>query len=115
MVSAMATGSSSVSEPTYFILAALLDGPLHGHGIIKRVLDLSEGRIRLPVGTLYGALDRLATHGLIVLDHEEVVDGRPRRYYRLTEHGDGVVTAEARRMQKAAAIVTGRAPGTAPA
>jgi DNA-binding PadR family transcriptional regulator len=117
MVSAMATGSSSVSEPTYFILAALLDGPLHGHGVIKHVLRLSDGRIRLPVGTLYGALDRLAANGLIVVDHEEVVDGRARRYYRLTDDGNGLVTSEARRMQKAAAIVTGRAhgPGTAPA
>ncbi|MEV6986197.1 PadR family transcriptional regulator [Sphaerisporangium sp. NPDC051017] len=112
----MATGSSSVSEPTYFILAALLDGPLHGHGIIKRVVDLSEGRIRLPVGTLYGALDRLAANGLIAIDHEEVVDGRPRRYFRLTDDGTGLVLAEARRMQHAASIVTARAqpPRTAP-
>ncbi|RCG32840.1 PadR family transcriptional regulator [Sphaerisporangium album] len=113
----MATGSSSVSEPTYFILAALLDGPLHGHGVIKRVLDLSEGRIKLPVGTLYGALDRLAANGLITVDHEEVVDGRPRRYFRLTDDGTGLVLAEARRMQHAASIVTNRAqtPKASPA
>lgn len=105
----MATGSSAVSEPTYFILAALLDGPLHGHGIIKHVLALSENRIKLPVGTLYGALDRLAANGLIAVEREEVVDGRPRRYFRLTEEGSGLVAAEALRMQKAASVVTGRA------
>lgn len=108
MVTAMARGSSSVSEPTYFILAALLDGPLHGHGIIKHVLGLSDNRIKLPVGTLYGALDRLAGNGLIVVDREEIVDGRPRRYFRLTEQGSGLVSAEAQRMQRAASVVTSR-------
>ena len=39
--------SSSISEPSYFILAALLDGPLHGYGIIKKAAKLSDGRVRL--------------------------------------------------------------------
>ncbi|GII93216.1 PadR family transcriptional regulator [Sinosporangium siamense] len=106
----MAKGSPSVSEPTYFILAALLDGPLHGHGIIKRTMVLSEDRVKLPVGTLYGALDRLAANGLIAVDREEVVDGRPRRYFVITDDGRGVVSAEAYRMQQAASIVVNRIP-----
>ncbi|MBB5131442.1 DNA-binding PadR family transcriptional regulator [Thermocatellispora tengchongensis] len=110
----MVKGSPAVSEPTYFILAALLDGPLHGHGIIKHVLGLSEGRVKLPVGTLYGALDRLAAKGLIAVEREEVVEGRPRRYFRLTDDGRALVTAEARRMQQAASVVTSRVlPGSA--
>jgi DNA-binding PadR family transcriptional regulator len=112
--SGMVKRSSGLSEPTYYILAALLDGPLHGHGIIKLVLQLSEERVRLPVGTLYGALDRLAANGLIEVEREEVVDGRPRRYFRLTEEGTGLVTAEALRMQQAASVVTRTLrPGTA--
>lgn len=104
-----------MSEPTYFILACLLDGPLHGHGIIKQTLELSENRVKLPVGTLYGALDRLAASGLITVDREEIVDGRPRRYFRLTDEGKGLVTAEALRMQQASSVVTGRIlrPGSA--
>lgn len=107
-----------VTEPTYFILAALLDGPLHGYGIIKRAAELSGGRVRLAVGTLYGALDRLSADGLITLDREEVVDGRPRRYYRITDDGTLVVTQEAERMRQAAEVVIRRGalrPGTAPA
>src|SRR5712692_9270855 len=46
-------------EPTYFVLAALLDGPLHGYAIIKRAAELSGGRVRMATGTLYTALDRL--------------------------------------------------------
>lgn len=107
-----------VTEPTYFILATLLEGPLHGYGVIKRAGELSGGRVRLAVGTLYGALDRLSADGLIALDREEVVDGRPRRYYRITDDGTLVVTQEAERMQQAAQVVIKRGvprPGTAPA
>ncbi|MDF5751616.1 PadR family transcriptional regulator [Spongiactinospora sp. TRM90649] len=110
----MVKASAPISEPTYFILAALLDGPLHGHGIIKHVLGLSDGRVKLPVGTLYGGLDRLAARGLVAVEREEIVDGRPRRYFRLTDDGRTLVEEEARRMQQAAAVVTGRiAPGSA--
>jgi DNA-binding PadR family transcriptional regulator len=98
----------SMSEPTYFILAALLDGPLHGYAIIKRAEEQSGGRVRLAVGTLYGALDRLAGNGSIAVDREEVVDGRPRRYFRITDDGARAVTEEARRMEQAARIVIRR-------
>ncbi|GAA4097023.1 PadR family transcriptional regulator [Nonomuraea soli] len=93
------------------MLAALLDGPLHGHAILKRVAELSQGRIILAVGTLYGALDRLAGSGVIVVEREEVVNGRKRRYFRITEEGSGLVQAEAKRMQEAASVVTRRTLG----
>jgi DNA-binding PadR family transcriptional regulator len=101
----------SMSEPTYFILAALLDGPLHGYAIIKHAEEQSGGRVRLAVGTLYGALDRLAGNGLIAVDREETVGGRPRRYFRITDDGTRAVTEEAKRMEQAAMIVV-RRPGT---
>ncbi|MEU6999574.1 PadR family transcriptional regulator [Nonomuraea sp. NPDC046570] len=107
----MSRGSSGLSEQTYFVLAALLDGPLHGHAIIKRVVDLSQGRITLAVGTLYGALDRLAANGVIVVEREEVVNGRKRRYFRISDEGGQLVRAEAERMQQAASVVTRRALG----
>ena len=110
--------SPLMSEPTYFILAALLDGPLHGYGIIKRAEEQSGGRVRLAVGTLYGALDRMAGNGLIAVDREETVEGRPRRYFRITDEGQHAVTQEAQRMEQAAKIVVTRTvprPGTAPA
>ena len=105
--------SSSISEPSYFILAALLDGPLHGYGIIKQAAKLSDGRVRLPAGTLYGALDRLADQGLVLVDRQEVVQGRTRRYYRLTDHGIHALQGEAARMQQAAGVVTRRSQSAA--
>jgi DNA-binding PadR family transcriptional regulator len=105
--------SSSISEPSYFILAALLDGPLHGYGIIKQAAKLSDGRVRLTAGTLYGALDRLADQGLVLVDRQEVVQGRTRRYYRLTDHGVRALQEEAARMQQAARVVTRRSGSAA--
>lgn len=69
------------------ILTALAREPLHGYGIVTEVSQLSEGRVGLRPGTLYGALDRLREDGLVASDREEVVDGRLRRYYRLTDEG----------------------------
>jgi DNA-binding PadR family transcriptional regulator len=54
-------------EPTYFVLASLLDGPLHGYAIIQRTEELSGGRIRLATGTSYTALDRLSSEGYVRL------------------------------------------------
>ena len=86
-------------EPTFLILAALAPQPLHGYAIIGEVADLSGGRLALRPGTLYGALDRLADEGLLESDREEVVDGRMRRYYRLTDAGAALLEQEAARLQ----------------
>jgi PadR family transcriptional regulator, regulatory protein PadR len=96
-------------EPTYFVLASLLDGPLHGYAIIQRAVQLSGGRVRLATGTLYTALDRLAAEGHVELVREEIVNGRVRRCYGLTSSGAGALRAEARRMAEAACLATGRA------
>jgi DNA-binding PadR family transcriptional regulator len=95
-------------EPTFLILAALAPQPLHGYAIIGEVADLSGGRLALRPGTLYGALDRLADEGLLESDREEVVDGRLRRYYRLTDDGAAVLEREAARLQRNADAARGR-------
>ena len=87
-------------EPTFLILTALADAPRHGYGLIAEVDRLSDGRVALRPGTLYGALDRLTEDGFVARDREEVVDGRLRRYYRLTPDGEGALRAETDRMRR---------------
>ncbi|MGW2158492.1 PadR family transcriptional regulator [Nonomuraea sp. NPDC001699] len=94
-----------MTEATYFILVALMQEPLHGYGIIKRARTQSLGEVDLAVGTLYSALDRLSETGWVRLDREETVNGRPRRYYRITDDGVHAVRAQAARFQRAAALV----------
>ncbi|MEV6347452.1 PadR family transcriptional regulator [Actinoplanes sp. NPDC051851] len=92
-----------MQEPTFLILAALAARPLHGYGIIQAVDGLSEGQVKLRSGTLYGALDRLDQQGLIAVDREEPVDGRLRRYYRLSDAGAAALAGEAERLRRRAA------------
>jgi PadR family transcriptional regulator, regulatory protein PadR len=87
----------TMTEQAFFVLTALVDGPRHGYGIVGEVAELSEGRVDLKVGTLYGVLDRLAADKLIELDREEPHQGRLRRYYRLTDQGREALAAEAAR------------------
>lgn len=98
--------TSAMREPTYLTLVALLDGPLHGYAIIKRAKEMTAGRVRLPPGTVYPALDRLVAEALIHAIDEKVVNGRARRYYALTPEGASAVRAEAARMRDAARLVT---------
>jgi DNA-binding PadR family transcriptional regulator len=100
--------TAPLREPTYYTLAALLDGPLHGYGIMKRVQELSRARVRLSAGTLYAALDRLASAALIEVDRQEIVAGRARRYYQLTNEGRRALQIEGQRLAEAASLVTGR-------
>jgi PadR family transcriptional regulator PadR len=99
---------AEMREPSYFVLASLLDGPLHGYGIIKRAAELSGNRVHLATGTLYTALDRLTAEGYVRLVREAIVNGRARRSYGLTDVGAAALRAEATRMAQAAEVVTGR-------
>jgi DNA-binding PadR family transcriptional regulator len=63
------------------------------------VADRAGGRLARRPGPLSGALDRLADDGLLESDREEVVDGRMRRYYRLTDAGAALLEREAARLQ----------------
>lgn len=95
-------------EPSYFVLAALLDGRLHGYAVVKRVQELSGGRVKLAAGSLYSVIDRLLGEGLVIADGQEIVNGRARRYYRLTDDGHAVLTEEADRLATAARVVHDR-------
>jgi DNA-binding PadR family transcriptional regulator len=100
--------SRAMQEATFLILTALADSSQHGYGIISEVEQISAGRVRLLAGTLYTALERLRADELIVVDREEVVDSRLRRYYRLTPKGSEVLTAEAVRLQANATAALSR-------
>ena len=97
-----------MQEATFLILTALAAGSQHGYGIIAEVREISGGRVRLRAGTLYTALDRLRADGLIGVDREEIVDGRLRRYYRLTPMGSDLGAAVAARLHANAVTALSR-------
>lgn len=107
--------SAGMTEHSLFILASLAQGDLHGYGIARDVEELSGGRIRLTAGTIYGALNRLTDDGLVTPAGEQEVQGRRRRYYRLTPAGHSVLGAEVERLSSTAtALRTRVTPRSAP-
>lgn len=97
----------AMRDATFHVLVALAREERHGYGIIQRVAELTDGAVRLGAGTLYGALDRLAAEGQVVATRTETVEGRERRYYRLTDAGRTTLTAEVER--RAAGVAAAQA------
>lgn len=93
-------------EPTFFILLSLSPGPKHGYAIIKEVEALSEGRMILSTGTLYGAIKRLLDRDWIkrVTDPIPNSTDRERKAYALTEQGQRVLNAEIQRLEKLVSV-----------
>jgi DNA-binding PadR family transcriptional regulator len=94
--------------PSYFALATLIDGPLHGYAIVRRAAELSDGDVRLSTGTLYALLERAVDEGLVVAAEPYTEGGRRRRDYSLTEAGRAELRAEAGRLERAARTVQRR-------
>jgi PadR family transcriptional regulator PadR len=92
--------NGSLGEVAALVLTALAGGERHGYALLAEIRELSGGHVRLGTGTLYGALERLADAGLVDCAREELVDGRQRRYYRLTGSGRAALTAEIERSEQ---------------
>jgi DNA-binding PadR family transcriptional regulator len=83
------------------ILLVLADGDHHGYAIIQQTEERTEGRLRLETGTLYRALRRLSSEGLVMPSSSRPapdLDDERRRYFTITPLGRNVAAAEARRM-----------------
>jgi DNA-binding PadR family transcriptional regulator len=91
-----------LTETTYFILLSLSPKPKHGYAIMKDVQDLSEDRVILSTGTLYGALKRLLDQNWIIrLDEPDPrSNARDRKVYELSQHGRRVLKEEIARLNK---------------
>ena len=91
-----------LTETTYFILLSLSPKPKHGYAIMKDVQNLSEDRVILSTGTLYGALKRLLDQNWIVRldDRDPRGNSRDRKVYELSQHGRRVLKEEIARLNK---------------
>jgi DNA-binding PadR family transcriptional regulator len=95
----------------FFILLSLAERDRHGSGIVRDVLDLTGGELRLWPVTLYGSLDELREHGWIrELDAapERGEDRGHRRWFRITPQGRRALAAEMERMQSLVAVAQRR-------
>ena len=87
----------------FHILLALADKERHGYHIMREVDERTNGNVKLGPGTLYGSIKRMMAEGLVEeLDErpDPELDDERRRYYRLTDFGFRVATAEAQRLEQ---------------
>ena len=85
----------------FHILLALTDRERHGYHIMQEVEERTAGEVRLGPGTLYGSIKRMLADRLIEETEERPdpeMDDERRRYYRLTDFGYRVASAEAQRL-----------------
>src|SRR5947209_6336705 len=89
----------ALSEPVLLVLLSLAEQPRHGYSILKDIESMSDGRVLLSTGILYGALQRLLDHGWIERVQEENTP-RDRRTYKLTSRGRRNLQTEIERMRR---------------
>lgn len=89
-----------LSAPMYAVLITLGDGAMHGFGIIESFEATTGQRGALLPGSLYNTIARMLKYELLdeVPPPPEESDGR-KRYYRATELGRSVATAESARLR----------------
>ena len=100
-----------LTPAVFHILLALADGERHGYAIMRGVAQQTEGCIRMGPGTLYGTVKRMLADGLIEEADERpdpALDDERRRYYRLTDFGVKVASAEVRRMSSLVKTARGK-------
>lgn len=91
------TERGALTEAVYYILLSLFK-PMHGYGIMQNTKELSNGRVSLGAGTLYGAINTLLEKGWIKpIPNEE--DSR-KKEYQITELGKEIVNAEILRLEE---------------
>ena len=86
------------------LLSVLSAGPAHGYGVFAALRQRSAGAFDLPEGTIYPALHRLESAGLLASDWADS-GSRRRRVYALTEQGAAALAAEQSEWQRFAAGV----------
>ena len=89
----MNTSNNALTEAVYYILLALVE-PIHGYGIMQQTATLSNGRVRLSAGTLYGALASLLDKGWI----EQLPEEGRKKGYLITKAGRDVLEQELQRL-----------------
>jgi PadR family transcriptional regulator PadR len=97
-----------MSELSYLVLVSLSSGRRHGYGILTDLHQITAEATRPRVATLYRTLDRLVSEGLVVVDGTDVVDGRFRRYYRLTDVGVAGLDEQIARQEATARVARQR-------
>lgn len=87
------------------ILGILRQGRSYGYLIIKKIKELSGGKMLYSDGMLYPVLHRLEKEGLITSDWAMEKDAKPRKYYEITAAGKAELLAEQEQWKQVNAVL----------
>lgn len=87
----------ALTEAVYYILLALYK-PMHGYGIMQYVSEISNGRVTLGAGTLYGAINTMLEKKWIQAIQSEN-SGR-KKEYQITDLGKEIISGEILRLKE---------------
>jgi len=87
-----------LAEAVFYILLAVRK-PNHGYGIIQEVEELTNGRVVMGAGTLYGAIQSLTKKGWIRI-YSEDTQSRKKKEYLITDTGREVFEEERKRLKE---------------
>lgn len=88
-----------LTESTYLILLSLVD-PLHGYGIMQKIENISEGRVKMGPGTLYGGLTSLVEKKMIKRVEDFAGSEERKKMYKITDPGMEILRQEYLRMKQ---------------
>lgn len=88
-----------LTESYFYILLCLYKENLHGYAIMQKAKEISEGKVVIGAGTMYGATSNMIKKAWIEEIQEEAKDERGKRAYKLTEVGKQVFEQELARLE----------------
>ena len=92
-----AANSGALTESVFYILLRLHQ-PAHGYAMMKDIAEMTDGRVNLGAGSLYGALDTLQKKGWIRAVDEHPQDRKIE--YIITEKGEQFFEKELLRLEE---------------
>jgi len=81
-----------VTDP--LLLSIISELPVHGYQIAKELERRSQGYFKLTASTIYSALRRLESRGLVLSSWQQAIHNQNRRCYQLTEKGQQILAEE---------------------
>lgn len=84
-----------LTETAYYVLISL-NKPRHGYGIMQHVEELTDGRIKIGAGTMYGSLSRMEREGLIT----SIAEKERKKIYEISKKGKIVLKLEIERLEE---------------
>jgi DNA-binding PadR family transcriptional regulator len=100
-----------LTPAVFHVLVAVASGPRHGYAVAQEVEELTDGRIVMGPGTLYGSLKRMQEAGLLEETANPGDEGQHagrRRYYMMTPLGSAALRAESERLTRALSVAQER-------